>query len=75
MGSITALQHIQFLRSETVKPMPKNCDGCGYTTALTYKATSIGIDTLFLNIVAASEDCAARSDQSSFFIIEVKNAQ
>lgn len=53
-----SLNHLTVVGRETVDPGPSDCEGCNYTVALTFKATSIGSDTIRLKHLEALQDCS-----------------
>ena len=66
------LIHSKLLDRKTLDDGPDDCVGCNHTAAFIFKAKSIGIDTIKLKHVTATEDCDSSDVQPEIYVIEVK---
>jgi len=67
-----ALKHISLLGRKTIDTGPKDCEGCNYIAAFTFQGESIGVDTVYLQLLEAPMDCNADEGQIEKYIIEIK---
>jgi hypothetical protein len=70
--NINELKHLEFLGEKIVVPMKKNCAGCNATYALMFKANSLGKDTLYGQIVAASRACPDSTREMYEYIVTIE---
>lgn len=66
------LNHLEYIGEKTVLPMPKGCAGCNETNALMFKANSLGRDTIYGQIVAASRACPDSTKEMSKYIVTIE---
>ena len=65
-------RHVENVGQKIVDPGIKDCVGCDYVGAFTFKATSAGIDTVRLKLAAASESCEEADSPIEKYVVIVE---
>ncbi|ABG58676.1 hypothetical protein CHU_1405 [Cytophaga hutchinsonii ATCC 33406] len=66
------LKHIRLVDQKTLDPGPDQCEGCNATFAFTFKAGSIGTDTVKLKHLNALDTCTYPGGVTENYIITVR---
>lgn len=67
----SSLNVVQLVNDITVE-QEDNCDGCNYTGAFVFKGLRKGVDTVYLNMSTAKEDCYNDSLKKEYYVITVR---